>query len=81
MHCYNSYTLLEARISKTFPREAQNTIFGVKTNSRRASGMASIYEKPPHFALEKTWDEKTRLPKTYKLQSSDSRNKIKAEVH
>jgi hypothetical protein len=43
--------------------------------------MASIYEIPPHFVLEKTWDEKTRLPKTYKLQSSDSWNKIKAKVH
>jgi hypothetical protein len=43
--------------------------------------MASIYEKPPHFVLEKTWDKKTRLPKTYKLQSSDSWNKIKAKVH
>ncbi len=43
--------------------------------------MASIYEKPPHFVLEKTWDKKTRLPNTYKLQSSDSQNKIKAEVH
>jgi hypothetical protein len=42
--------------------------------------MASIYEKPPHFVLEKTWDEKTRLPETYKLQSSNSRNKIKAKV-
>ncbi len=43
--------------------------------------MASIYEEPPHFVLEKTWDKNTRLPKTYKLQSSDSRNKIKAKVH
>jgi hypothetical protein len=43
--------------------------------------MASIYEKPPYFVLEKTWDEKTRLPKTYKLQSGDSQNKIKAKVH
>jgi hypothetical protein len=42
--------------------------------------MASFYEKPSHFVLEKTWDEKTRLPKTYKLQSSYSRNKIKAKV-
>jgi hypothetical protein len=33
------------------------------------------------FVLEKTWDEKTRPPETYKLQSNDSRNKIKAEVH
>jgi hypothetical protein len=43
--------------------------------------MASIYEKPPQFVLEKTWDKKIRLPKTYKLQSSDSQNKIKAKVH
>ncbi len=43
--------------------------------------MASIYEKPPHFVLEKTWDEKAQLPETYKLQSNNSRNKIKAEVH
>jgi hypothetical protein len=43
--------------------------------------MASIYVKPPHFILEKTWDKKTRLPETYKLQSSDSQHKIKAEVH
>ena len=27
--------------------------------------MASIYEKPPHFVLEKTWDKKTRLPETF----------------
>jgi hypothetical protein len=43
--------------------------------------MASIYEKPPHFVLEKTWDEKTQLPETYKLLSNDSHNKIKAKVH
>ncbi len=43
--------------------------------------MASFYEKLPHFVLEKIWDEKTQLPKTYKLQSNNSRNKIKAEVH
>ncbi len=43
--------------------------------------MASIYEKPPHFVLEKTWDKKTLLPKTYKLQSNDPHNKVKAKVH
>jgi hypothetical protein len=53
-HCYKSYTLLEARISQTFPREAQKHHFWYQTNSRRASGMASIYEKLPHFVLEKT---------------------------
>jgi hypothetical protein len=43
--------------------------------------MASIYEKPPHFLLVKNWDEKTSLPETYKLQSNDLFNKVKAEVH
>jgi hypothetical protein len=43
--------------------------------------MASIYEKLPHFILEKTWDKKTQLPETYKLQSNDSCIKIKAKVH
>jgi hypothetical protein len=43
--------------------------------------MASIYEKPPHFVLEKTWEEKTKLLKTYKLQSNDSCSKNKAKVH
>jgi hypothetical protein len=43
--------------------------------------MASIYEKPPHFVLEKTWDEKTQLPETHKLQSNDSCNIIRVKVH
>jgi hypothetical protein len=43
--------------------------------------MASIYEKPPHFVLEKTWDKKTQLLKTYKFQRNDSCNKVKAKVH
>ncbi len=43
--------------------------------------MASIYEKLSHFVLEKTLDEKTQLQETYKLQSNDSCNKIKAKVH
>jgi hypothetical protein len=53
--------------------EAVNDHFCYKTNSRGASAIASIYEKPPCFVLERTWDEKTQLPKTYKLQSNDSR--------
>jgi hypothetical protein len=81
MHCLNSYTLLEATISKTFPREAVNDHFWYQTNSRGASAMASFYEKQPHFVLELTWDEKTQLPKTYKLQSNNSCNKIKAKAH
>jgi hypothetical protein len=43
--------------------------------------MAAIFEKPPHFLLQKTWDEKTSLPEAYKLQSNDSFNKVKVEVH
>ncbi len=43
--------------------------------------MALIYENPPHFVLEKTWDKKTLLPKTYKLQSNDPHNNIKAKAH
>jgi hypothetical protein len=43
--------------------------------------MAFIYKKPPHFVIEKTWDKKTKLPKTYNLQSNDSWNKIKAKAH
>jgi hypothetical protein len=43
--------------------------------------MASIYEKPPHYLQVKTWDEKTPLPETYKLQSNDSPNKVRAAVH
>ncbi len=43
--------------------------------------MASIYEKLPHFVLEKIWDKKTQLPETYKLQSNNSCKKIKAKVH
>ncbi len=80
-HCYNSFTLLEVKISQTFPREARKHHFWYQTNSRRASSMASIYKKPPHFVLKKTWDKKTKLPETYKLQSNDSWNKIKAKVH
>jgi hypothetical protein len=43
--------------------------------------MASIYEKPPHFTRVKAWDEKTPLSETYKLQSNDTHNKVKAEVY
>jgi len=43
--------------------------------------MASIYEKPPLFKLQKTWNEKTILPKVYKLTSPNPRNKNKAEIH
>jgi hypothetical protein len=43
--------------------------------------MTLIYEKPSHFVLGKTWDKKTLLPKTYRLQSNDPCNKIKPKVH
>ncbi len=31
--------------------------------------MVSIYEKPPLFKLQKTWNEKTILPEVYKMTS------------
>jgi hypothetical protein len=68
-------------ISKTFLKEAIYNHFWYQTNSRGTSPTASIYEKPPHFVLEKTWDKKTQLPETYKLQSNNSCTKIKAKVH
>jgi len=43
--------------------------------------MASIYEKPPLFKLQKTWNEKTILPEVYKLTSPNPRNKNKNEIH
>ena len=43
--------------------------------------MASIYEKPPLFKLQKTWSEKTILPEVYKLTSPDSCNKNKVKIH
>jgi len=43
--------------------------------------MASIYEKPPLFKSQKTWNEKTILPKVYKLMSSNPCNKLKAKIH
>jgi hypothetical protein len=61
--------------------EAVNGHFWYQTNSRGASAMASIYEKTPHFVLEKTWDEKTQLPESYKLQSNNFCSKINAEVY
>jgi hypothetical protein len=42
--------------------------------------MASIYEKAC-FVLQHCWDTKTVLPKVYKLQSNNPRNKYKAEIH
>jgi hypothetical protein len=43
--------------------------------------MASIYEKPPLFKLQKTWNEKSILLKVYKLTSPNPCNKNKAEIH
>ena len=43
--------------------------------------MASIYEKPPLFKLQKTWNEKTILPEVYKLTSPNPCNKNKAKIH
>jgi hypothetical protein len=43
--------------------------------------MAGIYEKPPLFMQQKTWNEKTILPEVYKLMSPNPRNKNKVEIH
>jgi hypothetical protein len=43
--------------------------------------MMSIYEKPPLFKSQKTWNEKTILPKVYKLTSPNPNNKNKFEIH
>ncbi len=43
--------------------------------------MASIYENPPLFKLQKTWNEETILPEVYKLTSPNPCNKNKAKIH
>ena len=43
--------------------------------------MMGIYEKPPLFKQQKTWNEKTILPKVYKLKSPNPHNKNKVEIH
>ncbi len=43
--------------------------------------IASIYEKPPLFKLQKTWNEKTILPEFYKLTSPNPCNNKKAKIH
>ena len=43
--------------------------------------MAGIYEKPPLFKSQKTWNEKTILPEVYKLTSPNPNNKNKVEIH
>ena len=43
--------------------------------------MVSIYEKPPLFKLQKTWNEKTILPEIYKLTSPNPCNKNKSKIH
>ena len=40
--------------------------------------MASIFEKDPHFLLERTWDDKTKLPEKQKFSGDNGK---KAEVH
>jgi len=43
--------------------------------------MASIYEKTPFFKVKRTWDEKMKLPETYKLRSNVYSQKQIADVH
>jgi hypothetical protein len=39
--------------------------------------MASIFEKEPIFLIERTWDDKTKLPEKFKFSGKAG----KAEVH
>jgi hypothetical protein len=43
--------------------------------------MAGIYEKPPLFMQQKTWNEKTILSEVYKLTSPNSCNINKVKIH
>jgi hypothetical protein len=44
--------------------------------------MALIYEKVPLYKVVKTWDNNNpNLSEVYKLQSNDSRNKSRVEIH
>ena len=56
-----NYSYISAR------EEVQNT----------AAKMASNYKKEPIFVLERTWDDKTKMPEKNKFQGTDG----KAEVH
>ncbi len=44
--------------------------------------MASIYEKVPLYKVVKAWEDNgPNLSEDYKLQSNDSRNKSRVEIH
>jgi hypothetical protein len=43
--------------------------------------MASNYEMLPFFKLVREWDDKTKLPEVYKLQSNNPHIKYKAKIH
>ncbi len=58
-------------------RTVNNVSYKINDQNKRSAKpkMASIYEKPPLFKLQKTWNEKTILPEVYKLMSPNPRNK------
>ena len=43
--------------------------------------MASIYECPPFYKVEKKWDDNVTLSEVYKLQSNNPQNKSRVEIH
>ena len=43
--------------------------------------MASNYEMLPFFKLVREWDDKTKLPEVYMLQSNNPHIKYKAKIH
>jgi len=71
-HCYNSSTAKTA--SKTASQKR-------KDKKIQLRNMASIFEKTPFFKARRLWDEKTKLPETYKLRSNEYGQKQSAEVH
>jgi hypothetical protein len=73
MHCYNSSTPTESNIYS--PRSNFSIVRDDGNNGKY------MYEKKPFFVCQRCWDTKTVLPKVYKLQSINPRNKYKAKIH
>ncbi len=63
MHCNYSYISRERK-----PSPPANT----------SAKMTSISNKDPHVLLERTWDDKTKLPEKQKFSGDNDK---KAEVH
>jgi hypothetical protein len=71
-HSYNSSTPTESKIDH--PRSNSVILRNDGDNGKYVC-------KKQFFILQCHWDTKKVLPKIYKLQSNDPRNKYKAEIH